>query len=200
MSDENLSGGAAELARLARRTLGHMSEGQRARGLEAVRGHAHRRRAERWRRVMAIGGATDGRSPSRPSCWRRACCSGWTRDRRRWPCRSRAARSTPRAPSFRARGRPSQPALRFEDGTVIKLGNETRGRLGKVDGHGAEVAIENGSAHVSVVHKPKARWLIDAGPYVDHGARDRVLGVVGRPASSASTSRWSAAWCRSRGR
>ena len=63
-------------------------------------------------------------------------------------------------------GRPGQPALRFEDGTVIKLGNETRGRLGKVDGHGAEVAIENGSAHVSVVHKPKARWLINAGPYL----------------------------------
>ena len=29
-----------------------------------------------------------------------------------------------------------------------------------------QVAIENGSAHVSVVHKPKARWLINAGPYL----------------------------------
>ena len=36
----------------------------------------------------------------------------------------------------------------------------------EVDGHGAHVAIENGSAHVSVVHKPQARWLIDAGPYL----------------------------------
>ena len=58
MSDENLSPSAAELARLARKTLGHMSEGQHARGLEAVRGHAHRRRAERRRRLLAIGGAT----------------------------------------------------------------------------------------------------------------------------------------------
>src|SRR5262249_36677291 len=47
----------------------------------------------------------------------------------------------------------------------IRLGSETRGRLASVDGHGAHVAIENGSAHVSVVHKPQARWLIDAGPY-----------------------------------
>jgi TolA-binding protein len=58
-----------------------------------------------------------------------------------------------------------QAALRFGDGTVIRLGSETRGRLAEVDGHGAHVAIENGSAHVSVVHKPQARWLIDAGPY-----------------------------------
>src|SRR6185436_16640030 len=39
------------------------------------------------------------------------------------------------------------------------------GRVAAVDGHGAHVAIQNGSAHVSVVHKPKARWRIDAGPY-----------------------------------
>ena len=57
------------------------------------------------------------------------------------------------------------PALRFGDGTVIKLASETRGRVAAIDGHGAHVAIQNGSAHVNVVHKPQARWRIDAGPY-----------------------------------
>ena len=166
MSDENLSGGAAELARLARRTLGHMSEGQHARGLEAVRGHGHRRRAERQRRLMAIGGVTAAmaiaafalaprvlqRMHAGPPPLALQVESGAI---------DAAGAIVPRQGDATAR-----PALRFEDGTVIKLGSETRGRLGNVDGHGAQVAIENGSAHVSVVHKPKARWLINAGPYL----------------------------------
>jgi FecR-like protein len=166
VSEENLSGGAAELARLARKTLGHMTEGQHARGLEAVRGHAHRRRAERRRRLMAIGGATAAmaiaafalaprvlqRMHAGPPPLALQVESGAI---------DAAGAIVPRQGDATAR-----PALRFEDGTVIKLGNETRGRLGTVDGHGAQVAIENGSAHVSVVHKPKARWLINAGPYL----------------------------------
>jgi hypothetical protein len=166
VSDENLSPSAAELARLARRTLGHMSEGQHARGLEAVRGHGHRRRAERRRRMMAIGGATAAMAI--------AAFALAPRVMRRMDAGTPPLALQVESGAIDAAGAivprqgdvPGQPALRFEDGTVIKLGNETRGRLGKVDGHGAEVAIENGSAHVSVVHKPKARWLINAGPYV----------------------------------
>ena len=166
MSDVNLSPGAADLARLARKTLGHMTEGQHARGLEAVRGHGHRRRAERQRRLMAIGGTTAAlaiaafalaprvlqRMHAGPPPLALQVESGAI---------DAAGAIVPRQGDA-----PARPALRFEDGTVIKLGSETRGRLGKVDGHGAQVAIENGSAHVSVVHKPKARWLINAGPYV----------------------------------
>jgi len=166
VSDENLSPSAAELARLARKTLGHMSEGQHARGLEAVRGHAHRRRSERQRRLMAIGGATAAMAIAAVALAPRVL--------QRMDAGPPALALQVESGAIDAAGaivpRPGdatgRPALRFEDGTVIKLGNETRGRLGKVDGHGAEVAIENGSAHVSVVHKPKARWLINAGPYV----------------------------------
>lgn len=166
MSDENLSPSAAELARLARKTLGHMSEGQHARGLEAVRGHGHRRSAERRRRMLAIGGATAAMAI--------AAFALAPRVMRRMDAGTPPLAMQVESGAIDAAGAivprqgdvPGQPALRFEDGTVIKLGNETRGRLGKVDGHGAEVAIENGSAHVSVVHKPKARWLISAGPYV----------------------------------
>ncbi len=166
MSDENLSPGAAELARLARRTLGHMSEGQHARGLEAVRGHAHRRRAERWRRVMAIGGATAAMAIAAFALAPRVLQRMHAGPPPLALQVESGAIDATGAIVPREGDALSQPALRFEDGTVIKLGTETRGRLGKIDGHGAEVAIENGSAHVSVVHKPKARWLINAGPYL----------------------------------
>jgi len=162
VSDEDLSPDIADLARVARRTLGHMSETQYARGLEAARGHGARRRAARIRRWMVIGGASatagiaafvltphvlqrmhQGAPPLALQVESGAIASGG----------AIVARDN------------EQAALRFGDGTVIKLGSDTRGRLAGVDGQGAHVAIENGSAHVSVVHKPHARWLIDAGPY-----------------------------------
>jgi len=165
VSDENLSPSAAELAQLARKTLGHMSEGQHARGLEAVRGHAHRRRAERLRRVMAIGGTTAAMAIAAfalaPRVLERIHAEPPLALQVESGAIDAAGAIVPRQGDA-----VGQPALRFEDGTVIKLGSETRGRLGKVDGHGAQVAIENGSAHVSVVHKPKARWLINARPYL----------------------------------
>jgi len=60
------------------------------------------------------------------------------------------------------------PALRFEDGTRIDLGPGTKGRLASVDGHGAHVAITDGSAAVDVVPRPHARWQVDAGPFTIH--------------------------------
>jgi hypothetical protein len=162
VSEENLSPDVAELARVARKTLGHMSDAQHERGLESVRRHAHRRREERRRRLLAFGGAGAA-------------------------CAIAAFLLAPRVLQKMHEGPPplalqvesgvidaggtitsrndEPPALRFGDGTVIKLASETRGRVASVDGHGAHVAIQSGSAHVSVVHKPKARWRIDAGPY-----------------------------------
>jgi FecR protein len=161
VSDENLSPGAAELTRLARKALGHMSGAQHARGLEAVRGHGARRRNERRRRLLAIGGATAAMTAAAflfaPRLLERIQAG---------PPLALQVESGAIDPAgaIVARG-DEQAALRFGDGTIIRLGSETRGRLAAVDGHGAHVAIQNGSAHVSVVHKPRARWLIDAGPY-----------------------------------
>ena len=162
MSEDNLSPEVAELARVARKTLGHMSDAQHERGLASVRGHGHRRREERRRKLLAFGGAGAA-------------------------CAIAAFLLAPRVLQKMHEGPPplalqvesgaidatgaitsrndETPALHFGDGTVIKLASETRGRVASVDGHGAHVAIQNGSAHVSVVHKPKARWRIDAGPY-----------------------------------
>jgi ferric-dicitrate binding protein FerR (iron transport regulator) len=166
VSDENLSPSAAELARLARKTLGHMTEAQHARGLEAVRGHAHRRRTEGRRRLLAIGGATAAMAIAAVALAPRVLQRMHAGPPPLAVQVESGAIDAAGAIVPRQGDATAQPALRFEDGTVIKLGSETRGRLGNVDGHGAQVAIENGSAHVSVVHKPKARWLINAGPYL----------------------------------
>jgi len=40
-----------------------------------------------------------------------------------------------------------------------------RGRVVRLDGEGATVAVEEGTAHVSVRHRANARWLFDAGPF-----------------------------------
>jgi hypothetical protein len=166
VSDENLSREAAELAQLARKTLGHMSDAQHARGLEAVRGHAHRRRLEGRRRLLAFGGATAAIGIAAyvfaPQVLQRIQAGPPLA----LQVESGVIDAAGAIVARHGHEGDGPPALRFGDGTVIKLGAETRGRLGKVDGHGAQVAIEHGSAHVSVVPKPRARWLINAGPYV----------------------------------
>jgi ferric-dicitrate binding protein FerR (iron transport regulator) len=163
---DNLGPEADELIRLARKNLGHLSDAQHERGLEAARGFPARRRAERRRRLLGLGGATSltalalllvgprvlhrmnaGQTDSGP------------------PLAYQVESGAIDGGGAIVARADEQAALRFGDGTVIRLGSETRGRLAEVDGHGAHVAIQNGSAHVSVVHKPQARWLIDAGPY-----------------------------------
>jgi hypothetical protein len=160
--DEDLSPGAADLTRLARKNLGHMSDAQHERGLEAVRGFPARRRSERRRRWMTIGGATSAMTIAAfllaPRVMQRMHAGP--------PPLALEVESGAIGPAGAIVSRNNeQAALRFGDGTVIRLGSETRGSLAEVDGHGAHVTIANGSAHVSVVHKPQARWLIDAGPY-----------------------------------
>ena len=57
-------------------------------------------------------------------------------------------------------------ALHFAEGTELRLAAGARGRLTSVDGQGARFAIEQGEAEVNVAPRPKARWLIDAGPFL----------------------------------
>lgn len=58
------------------------------------------------------------------------------------------------------------PVLRFSEGTSMRLMPGGRGRLGRVDAHGARFAIEQGEAEVKVTPRPGARWLVDAGPFL----------------------------------
>lgn len=57
------------------------------------------------------------------------------------------------------------PAVRFSDGTLVRLEPRTRGRVVQVAPDGATVALYEGKAHVNVQHRANARWLFEAGPF-----------------------------------
>ncbi|MES1172428.1 MAG: FecR domain-containing protein [Bacteroidota bacterium] len=61
---------------------------------------------------------------------------------------------------------PAGSLLHFEEGTELRLMARARGRLTSVDEQGARFAIEEGEAEVKVTPRPKARWLVDAGPFL----------------------------------
>lgn len=56
----------------------------------------------------------------------------------------------------------------FSDGSEVRVRAESRMRLLGVGPNGAQVALERGSAHVSVVHRQKTKWVFSAGPYRVH--------------------------------
>jgi len=56
--------------------------------------------------------------------------------------------------------------LRFTEGTEFMLAPGARGRLRSVDGAGARIAIEQGTASFLVTPRSNARWLVDAGPFL----------------------------------
>jgi len=56
--------------------------------------------------------------------------------------------------------------LRFAEGSELDFLAGSRGRLRSVDANGARFAVERGTASVTVAHRPGARWLVDAGPFL----------------------------------
>ena len=168
----------AELFELARETLGDLTPTRAQRGRMRLRTRsAVRRRPGRWLAVASLGAAAtaavvlgprllpQGTPPATPLTFE---VQG-------------GAVETGGAIRATADG---APALKFVDGTFIKLAPGSTGRLGEVDDRGAHVAIDDGSALVNVVPKPRARWVIDAGPF-----RIAVHGTV-----------FTAAWDKARGR
>ncbi|HMI91373.1 MAG TPA: FecR family protein [Polyangiales bacterium] len=57
-------------------------------------------------------------------------------------------------------------AVRFSDGTRLRLSAGARVRLVALDASGAHVLLESGRLHVEVVPKAHARWRMSAGPFV----------------------------------
>jgi ferric-dicitrate binding protein FerR (iron transport regulator) len=55
--------------------------------------------------------------------------------------------------------------LEFRGGTEIELAPGARARVASVSEEGARVVLERGKAHISVVHRTGARWLVHVGPY-----------------------------------
>jgi TolA-binding protein len=55
--------------------------------------------------------------------------------------------------------------LRFSEGTEIKLERGSKSRVTEVTPHGAHIVLKSGVLRARVVHRPKARWQVGAGPY-----------------------------------
>lgn len=55
--------------------------------------------------------------------------------------------------------------LRFADSSVVQLRPGGGARVTDLNARGATVLLENGKAHVDVVHKPNTEWTVAAGPY-----------------------------------
>ena len=56
-------------------------------------------------------------------------------------------------------------SVRFSDGTELDLGPGSQGRMAEVTGDGARVVLGTGILQARVVHRPRARWSVAAGPY-----------------------------------
>ena len=56
--------------------------------------------------------------------------------------------------------------LRFSEGTRAKLWPQARGRVTRIDAHGADLVVEQGRASFQVVHRDGAHWQVNTGPFV----------------------------------
>lgn len=82
------------------------------------------------------------------------------------PLRYAAEGTTVGGDGYIARVQTPSARLQFSDGTQVDLAQQTRARVLSTSPHGAAVRIDDGRAHFSVVHRPRARWSVEAGPFV----------------------------------
>lgn len=77
-------------------------------------------------------------------------------------------RGEPGTPVEFVDARGAERVMDFSDGSEVRVREDSRLRLLGVGPNGAQVALERGSAHVSVVHRQKTKWVFSAGPYRVH--------------------------------
>jgi len=66
--------------------------------------------------------------------------------------------------------------IRFSEGSVVALEEETTARVERLTERGARLRLEHGTAEVDVRHEEETEWRIQSGPYAVHviGTRFRV--------------------------
>lgn len=62
----------------------------------------------------------------------------------------------------------SEAVVDFSDGSEVRVREASQLRVLNVTAQGAQVALDRGSAKVSVVHRQKTKWVFMAGPYKVH--------------------------------
>jgi hypothetical protein len=150
---------AAELVELARESLGHMSARQRAEGLHALRSRFARRlraRSRHWS-ALAASAALAGAALTGAVVFRNGAPSAIS---------FRVEGTELRTGGYVVADPATRPVLHFSDGSEVTLAEGTRVRVRSTDENGARVTVDEGQAHVDVVHFPRARWSFDAGPFV----------------------------------
>jgi TolA-binding protein len=60
----------------------------------------------------------------------------------------------------------AESLLAFSDGSKVVIAARSRGRVMDVNGRGARFALEEGKVSVHVVHRPRAQWTFEAGPFL----------------------------------
>jgi hypothetical protein len=55
--------------------------------------------------------------------------------------------------------------LAFSDGSKVRMAARTRGRVVEVNNRGAKFALDDGKVSVDIVHRPRAQWTFEAGPF-----------------------------------
>jgi len=155
-----LSERTAELVDLARRSLGEMSEGERLAGLQGLRTRlSERQRAWRMRwTALAWSGAIAGVVLLVAIAARRHGPSA--------PLTMRVEGAALQADgSVEAAGN-VRPLLQFSDGSEVSLAERARMHLHSLDEQGARITLDDGRAHVYVVHREGTHWAFEAGPFV----------------------------------
>jgi hypothetical protein len=55
--------------------------------------------------------------------------------------------------------------LAFSDGSKVRMAARARGRVIDVGNRGAKFVLDDGKVSVDIVHRPRAQWIFEAGPF-----------------------------------
>src|SRR4051812_12070675 len=59
----------------------------------------------------------------------------------------------------------AESLLAFSDGSKLRMAAQARGRVVEVSSRGARFALDAGQATAEIVHRPRAQWIFEAGPF-----------------------------------
>jgi TolA-binding protein len=59
----------------------------------------------------------------------------------------------------------AESLLAFSDGSKVQMAAQARGRVVEVSSRGARFALDAGQATAEIVHRPRAQWIFEAGPF-----------------------------------
>ena len=92
------------------------------------------------------------------------CVAGWLVARR--PLGYQVVNCTQASDGVFATTLSREGAIAFEDGSRMSVQKDARFRLGMLPfGHGADISLDEGEAQLSVVHRDRASWSVQAGPF-----------------------------------